>query len=83
MSFSKSSTPPAQQSPALADRRAFVREMLSGRSKSPASDHERRILKILERLHPAANVALAGAAIASAGSPDQSFQLVLAQLSNA
>ena len=78
MSFSESSALTSPQSPSLVDGSVLVREILSVRSQATTPDQERRLVKTLERLHPAANVALAG----SAGSPDRSFESVLADLSS-
>ena len=78
MSFSQSSVSTSPQSSPLADAGVLVREILSVRSHATTPDQERRLAKTLERLHPAANIALAGSAVL----PDRSFESVLAQLSN-
>lgn len=83
MPFNQPSTTPEPESPVLADAALFVGEGLSGRSKAATSGQQRRLVKTLERLYPAATAALAGVAAGNAGVAAQSFESVLAQLSNA
>ena len=76
------SIPSPQQTVPLADAETLVCEALWVRSKALTPAEGRRLVKTLERLHPAAHVALAGVAIGSAGSPERSFESVLMQLSD-
>ncbi|MES1977056.1 MAG: hypothetical protein V4451_03405 [Pseudomonadota bacterium] len=60
-----------------------MREGLSGRSRATTPAEERRLDKTLERLHPAATLAMTGAAALNGQAPSPTFSSVLAQLSDA
>ncbi len=74
----------APESPALSAEGVLVRDGLAGRRKVSSPAEERRLVKTLERLAPAANVAMAGVSTDGAlpaASPD--FSAVLRALSHA
>lgn len=73
----------APESDPLSGWSVVVREGLSSRGKAATPAEERRLGKTLDRLHPAANVALAGATALSGQVASPSFPSVLAQLSDA
>jgi hypothetical protein len=82
MSSPESSTSLATNSPELAVRHALVHGDLSRRSRALTPGQERGLAKTLERLKPASNVAIAGAASGDTRTT-LAFSSVLVQLSHA
>lgn len=83
MPISDLQTAKTSESNPLSGWAVVVRDGLSGRRKAASPAEERRMAKILDRLHPAANVALAGASASSGQAALPAFSSVLAQLSDA